>query len=819
MKRTRTQSYNPFFGSDEDDSDGEEEESLMGQWNKIKSNRPRYQYHENRDEDVQKCDIVNGWREQKKHIGEEMTHNFTGTGVIEDMEVEHAEVTGEAVETAQEDNKSIFFKKTSTADDEILQDKSISDLLSLLCLENGIRHIEVPTDVGTMVTSKQKFTVQDFKDSVRVDEKDEIGDLDMEDMVLDLMSPENGTWDVTEFVCCWASLIMVRPLKLMEFFNDPDEISNWFWELHKRGANVYNRMIYSEHVRGWTPLMLLLMLEAMFMMEFGEFVRGHVKGRGGNTTDMNNFMETQSLVSMKFAFNSTEYTTILSKMGIVPFPSRAPHLMDLWDIGFSLTTIAKAWRSRSFWFGYTLSSSKVSNRKSYAFGEDPLSNTSPFSSTSKETIDQVYWQMRLIEKYMYWLRRRFIHICTNQAMDPKHTKVKEHLFYITGMFGLIQTFVNLYLILYAEKDGALSNKTSDLKSFTYDVYGCDKPEYLSEAKTREKIKIAGIITSLPDTAMMGKHLVHECLEISKQGAITDEVVKSLQVLVTPVHTNLYYHSRSGGGGVNIKMALRETLPRSASIIQREFMDIVGGSDKEIRAGMSTDMVWCVDLVLQMQGIDACIGQFSPSFKWSEKYVVFDKDLPCIMTDLRQWPQIDEEGCAQVPNNLLNKLGLVEYPKVEGIRPSNILFKCPDDEYRDITIVVFGAGLIVHGYGHVFYTTSMAEAFIAWSALKDAYEGWVTPFYIDFLGEDKNIHRKLSVCNLEAGVQYILQSKYLDNSVFQQDIDESMLQRLSHRMGDDRRDNRKGLSVADVEGSKEKSSEGSRSADGNKSVQF
>lgn len=808
---------NPLF-LDNDSDDNDDGISLTKYWDQLnhRSMSPPI------TEEFNCSSLLDEWQEKRVCIEEELQHNLvTDDPETKDMVIEvEEEVDKEAsAETPSDAKSSIFYHKTSTGDEEVLRDRTMSDILSILCMDHGIRHVEVPTDTGSTITAKQKFTIEDFKNSIRLGDSDD-EDLDMEDIVLDLLNPAGGTWDNIEFVCSWAALTAVRPMKLLEYFSDPDEVATWFWELSKRGSTLYNRMIYSEHVRGWSPLMLLLLLEAGFMTECTEFLQSkfdvYVRPYLSVQISAEDFLSTNLLMSMKFAYNSVEYLQILSKMGVVPFPTRAPHTMDLCDLSMSLTCISKAWRTWSFWYNYTLVTDKEhtgAGQQRYMYSDDPLHDTTgyqvdTFSSTGRHIIEHTYWHIRLLEKYLYWLRRRLTDIYSHPSMDPKNPKVKEHLFYITGMFGLFHTFINLYLILYSEqRDGVPGTITQ----FISTAYECPKPSHLEHAKVMTRETAIRITTeTLPNTQGLGKGIVHECLEISKQGAICDDITALVQKLILPVNTNLLYHSRSGGGGVNTKMACRETLPRASQTIQREFMDIVGGSDKKMRDGLSSDLEWCVDLSLQIQGIDSCIGQFSPTFKWSEKYIIYDWDLPCVMEDLRKWPTIDDNGCVDKLGDLLNDID-------EESPTSNIAFRCPDGECRDIVIVLLGPMAIVCGYGHTFITPSITEAFCAWAALKDAHEGWMTDFYIDYLGEDKNIHRKLAVCNLESGVQYILQSKFRDTSTFQNDIDESLLNRLSHRMGDNRRDNTKGLSVADVQGTSVK--EQGRSADGNKSVFF
>jgi len=170
-----------------------------------------------------------------------------------------------------------------------------------------------------------------------------------------------------------------------------------------------------------------------------------------------------------------------------------------------------------------------------------------------------------------------------------------------------------------------------------------------------------------------------------------------------------------------------------------------------------------------------------------------------MKDLRPWPTVSAAKETNRVSDLLKRLDEEDHAATISKHPSLIAFRSDDDDYRSLVVIRFGCVLIVHGHGHSFCTPSLTEAFCAWAILKDTYEGWDTQFYVDYLAEDKSIQKRLLVCNLESGAQYILHQKFLDTSTFRGEIDEEVLKRLDKRMGENRKDNRAGLTEQDLEG--------------------
>jgi len=696
---------------------------------------------------------------------------------------------------------SIFFQKSERAESELLRDRDIADLMGLLCLNTGVRRVENPNDDGITITPVQRYTEDELLAKLSINE-DELESTD--DVFYQLIDPNCCKWTNDEWACSWLMMATSRPLKLLRFFSDTDEISFFLSELRKRGASKFGVLMHSEHVRGWSLAMLLAILHGMLINEFKEFVFSTFaikeSGRRGNAAlpvadEFEDFLSTNLLFTMSPRFDQNVYLGPLYKMGIVPFPHRPTFRMDLWDIKLSLSCLMHAWRLWDFWFGFSFGPEGIND-----FSETPFSvgskKLTELDCSSRPFVEHVHSVMAVLDLYIYWLYFRFVEICSHESMDPKETAIKEHMFYISGMIYFVQTFINLFSTLYEENERSLSRTGSTLRDFAESIFASDDASVdCPQKKTmgeHEAQRTAGFI---PNPNDLGPDIIKETLDTATHGVICDDIVTKIEGLLTPIHTNILYHSRSGGYGMNAKIAVRETLPRSLQVNQHEFMDIIAGSMDKIDNGLPSGMKWKINFSLQLQGIDTCIGQFEPAFIWSKHYLIEDTDVPHVMKDLRPWPTASDTKKTNRVDDLVRKLERKDGDK----HPSLIAFRSEHGDYRSLAVIRFGCVLIVHGYGHSFCTPSMTEAFCAWVILKDTYEGWNTEFSVEYLAEDKTIQKRMVVCNLQSGVQHILHKKFLDASTFRGEIDQDVLKRLDKRVGDRRNDNRAGLTEEDLEG--------------------
>jgi hypothetical protein len=379
-------------------------------------------------------------------------------------------------------------------------------------------------------------------------------------------------------------------------------------------------------------------------------------------------------------------------------------------------------------------------------------------------------------------------------MDPIDTKVSEHMFMISGLLGVMQSFVNCFLILYRESDGKMNRSSASFRDFVVSVYAKKTPpttegkksetqKILPKEQTRKKMlsekdahKLLGFIGDVP---LLCGELVNETLSIATHGDICDDILEKIESSLSPVHSIVQYHSRSGGYGSNTRCAQKETMPRSVFVTREDIMDITAGSMNTVDGGLSPSHKWAIDHALQLQSLDTCISQMVPSFTWSEKYFVDDMKLSTAMKDTRPWPRVSKNGSKKVES----VRHLTSNPDREYSQKyvSDLSIRGEEGEYCSISVIRLGCMFITRGYGHSFCTPSLIEAFCAWASLKDAYETWDVSFYVSYIAEDKTQKRRLTVCNLENAVKHILHRRFTDESVFRKEVDEDTLKKLKRRV--------------------------------------
>jgi hypothetical protein len=710
----------------------------------------------------------------------------------------------ESVKTRAEE--SIFF--VSTASKNVMENRTVVDMLSLLCLDTPVDRIEMPHEECTTFAPIQRCTEKDFVDMW----KDSTPGMptNIDEAYNSMMDPGRCKWTNAEWVCGWIVLVMTSPLKLLHYFSTMDEICVFFSDLQIRGAAIFGTSLHTEHVQGSSIGMILYTLHGIILAEFEEFVHStyhsHRKYYLAPSSSSEEFLYNNMLVTMRPHFNCEMYTGVLTKLGIVPFPHRMPYKMDLWDIEVSLVCTAKAWKTWTFWYGGTFnrkfSKAPAPGDSAFEYSKTPLSlQGKPVTMRSccqKEYLIHLMGLMEHTHTYLGWLRFRFSQICAHGSMDIKDVRIKGHMFLISGLLGILQTFVNTYRILYEENDRKLLKTAYTLSHFIESVYTARKDPTLAapSCKVLEDEEVSRITASMSDVPSITADLVNETLSIATYGVICDDIIAKVERAIYPIQANIQYHSRAGGHGTNTRMAMKETSARSSFVNQHEFMDITAGSMSSIENGLPPDTRWAVDFSLQLQGIDTSLSQIVSTFIWSQKYLVDDLRLPGIIKDLRPWPKIDEEGNTYTTDAQMTHEDLL---RGEPSGKSMVSFRDGIGGYRTITVVRLGCTFLVYGHGHTFCTPSIMEAFHAWAVLKDAYEGWLAYYYISYIAEDKSQKQKMVVCELEEAVKYILHRKFMNTDTFRDAMDDKVLDRISKRVDASRRGGKRGLTEDDIEG--------------------
>ena len=786
--------------------------------------------------------------QQKMLIQEEIKHNLTqyhAQGASEEDEesdesshTQELETPGTIIpmEIAQETNikGSIFFREKQQNKSNVFRDRDVSDILSLLCLDTPIHQIDTPTDELTIIAPEQRFTESEFtatflkekyfQNSGTSSLPTEIEEIPQTpDAIFNqLINPNHSFWNNDEFVCGWMLSTSSKPLKLLKYFKDIDEIAFFLTNLRKRGAMRFSIPIDAEHARGWSINMLSFFLHGGLLQEFKEFIESKehrflIEGeRRLKRSDRDERTATQKkdllsqylLVTMNPPFDNYYYISKLRKLGIVPFPDRPTFHFDFCDISLVLTSIAKAWKSWNFWYG--MSFSEVEKDKSYfqtnlrsfnCADKSFLSNkrtVSPQSTTNKDFLIHIRGLMSYLDSYIYWIDYRLSEICTHKSVDPTHGQVKEHIFYISGMLSLFQSFVNYYQTLFEENNFRLIKQGTNLKQFVFDIYTHSKKHSSCEKKKRwAKETALSAVKMLPNPGKLARSLREEIISLAAHDTLGDDIIETIEHFLQPLFAKIQYHSRSGGHGANSNIAVRESLPRSAQANQQEFMEMVEGSLKKLEDGLPPDQQWTIEYAVQVKAIDTCFSQLIPNFVWSKEYLIDETQLSKYGEDHREWPKVSTLGSTTTTEDFMKK-----HPKPRRETPVDIhsffKFKCKTGGgYRNIQVVRIGCFFVLQGYGHTLCTPCFTEAFIGWTALKETYEGWLTEYTVFSDSSDATKKSKIIVSNLENATRYILHEEFKEKDTFRDDIDEEVLKRLDTRIGADRMDSRAALSESDL----------------------
>ncbi len=668
-----------------------------------------------------------------------------------------------------------FLSSTKKSGNIFSNDMSLMELMAFLCLDSKPQITESNLLGEDIMVPSENYSDSDLINSIKTQFTESTGNdkydfpfQNPEDVYLLLIDPKKCDWENEESVISWLSIANLSPLKLLNFFSDPNEVICFLWELWKRGSVKYNLLINSEHVRGWSIHTLIVLLHSSFQLEFSECFRimydksmrpftinhqsrgnGYQLERkadffGSTSIDYETFVSRNILFSMNPQYSSMKYKGVLYKLGIVPFPDRPVYKMDLRDLMMCLNCIGEAWRSWVFWFG------------------DLSNKFTPHTQASEYLINRIQEVLLPISDYLHWIYFRYAE-CLSELVgiiELGHSKTKELITSITGSIGMLTNLVNYGLYVTARI------KYPCIKDLVKQIY--ESKNVRGKRRVLCNIKDFSFLRHIGNTS---QQLFNEGISLSKHGEVSNNILLKIGKLNKPLLTNITFVSRQGGLNLCTKIMPSETVNRSLIATHDEKVTMNHGNVESAKKVLGKDHGWFLVNALHLQSIDSSIAQFSSSFVWSKRYYISDNTLPGRLKDTRSWPTIDEKTGETIPVD-----GLLSSSE-ETYHIKSTIGLIGEDENN--VIVRYGCFYFVIGFGFHFVSTSLFEAFYVWGCLQYSFHGWEVVNRVSVINEKKEREMKTVLCNIEKGALYLMNADFVKADVFKETLDEEMIGKLSN----------------------------------------